>query len=306
MALTLSITGGTGFVGRHTLAAATAQGHSVRALTRRPQPDLPGVRWVAGQLSDPSALQALVRGADAIIHIAGVTNAAGADGFAQGNEWGTAHLRRAAGALPLVVVSSLSARAPWLSMYGASKLAAEQIALGCAGPVTILRPPAVYGPGDTELLSLFRAVRIGIVPLPANARASMIFGPDLASALVALAEDLAGPQRSAGQTFEIDDGTGGYSQPEIANAIAGVLGRRVRILPVPGAALGIGAAIDTVLSRPRGRLPVLSFDRARYLAHPDWTADVAPLMALGIWRPATGLADGIRLTADHYRARGLL
>lgn len=306
MALTLSITGGTGFVGRHTLAAATAAGHRLRVLARSPQPAMPGVCWIAGDLADGAALSRLVAGADAIVHIAGVTNAADARGFARGNPCGTAHLRRAAGTVPVVVVSSLSARAPWLSLYGASKLAAEQIAIGSAGPVTIVRPPAVYGPGDTEFLALFRAVKSGIVPLPADARASMIFGPDLAAALVALAEDLCGARRAAGRTFEIDDGAGGYGQNEIARTIAAAVGRRIRILPVPGAALRIGAAVDTLLSRPRGLLPKLSFDRARYLAHPDWTADVAPLLALGIWQPRTRLPEGISQTADHYRAAKLL
>lgn len=306
MALTLAITGGTGFVGRHTLAAAVAAGHRVRALARRPQPAMDGVRWIAGDLFDGAALADMVAGCDAILHIAGVTNAADRAGFDRGNALGTAHLRRAAGGVPLVCVSSLSARAPWLSHYGASKLAAERIAVGCAGPVTVLRPPAVYGPGDREFLSLFRAVKGGLVPLPAGARASMIYGPDLAQALVALAGDVAGPGVSAGGVYEIDDGHGGYRQPAIAAAIAAALGTSIRTIAVPGVALKLGAAIDTMLSAPRGRLPTLSFDRANYLAHPDWGADCAPLLALGLWAPTTKLAEGMALTAAHYRDAGLI
>ncbi len=304
MPRTLAITGGTGFVGGHTLAEALSRGHTIRALTRRPQPPREGVEWVEGSLTDIPALARLMQGADAVIHIAGITNANDRAGFETGNVLGTAHVRQAAGGRPMVHVSSLSAREPQLSLYGTSKLQAEHIARGAAGPLAIVRPPAVYGPGDTEFLALFKAVRAGLVPLPAGARASMIYGPDLAKALVALAEDLHGPASAGGAIFEIDDGSGGYAQAEIARAIATALGTRMASFPVPGPALSIGAAVDTAISRTLGRLPKLSFDRARYLAHPDWTADSAPLRSLGIWQPHTALAEGMAETARWYREAG--
>jgi len=304
MPRTLAITGGTGFVGSHTLAQAVARGHAVRALTRKPQSPREGVEWIEGSLTDSQALARLTQGADAVIHIAGVTNAKDRAGFELGNVLGTAHVRQAAGNRPFVHVSSLSAREPQLSLYGASKLQAEHVARGTAGPLAIVRPPAVYGPGDTEFLALFKAVRAGLVPLPAGARAGMIYGPDLAKALIALAEDLHGPAGSAGEIFEIDDGSGGYAQAEIARAIATALGARMASFPVPGPALAIGAAVDTAISRTLGRLPKLSFDRARYLAHPDWTANSTPLRSLDIWHPETGLTEGMAQTARWYREAG--
>ncbi|MBS3960378.1 MAG: NAD-dependent epimerase/dehydratase family protein [Sandarakinorhabdus sp.] len=304
MPRTLAITGGTGFVGGHTLAEALSRGHAVRALTRKPQPAREGVEWIEGDLTDSASLARLTQGADAVIHIAGVTNAKDRAGFERGNVLGTAHIREAARDLPFVHVSSLSAREPRLSIYGASKLQAEHMARGAAGPFAIVRPPAVYGPGDTEFLSLFKAVRAGIVPFPAGSRAGMIYGPDLARALIALAEDLHGPASSSGEIFEIDDGSGGYAQAEIARAIATALGTRMASFPVPGPALAIGAAVDTAISRSLGRLPKLSFDRARYLAHRDWTADSSPLRELDIWHPAIGLAEGMAETARWYREAG--
>ncbi len=306
MWLTLAITGATGFVGGHALDEALRRGHRVRALARRPQHPRDRTEWIAGSLTDGAALDRLVEGADAIIHVAGVTNARNQAGFDEGNPIGTAFLRRAAGRIPAVIVSSLAARAPWLSRYGASKLAAEGIARGFSGPVAIVRPPAVYGPGDREFLALFRLARTGLLPVPANARAAMIYGPDLAEALVALAEDLAGSKRSAGGLFEIDDGAGGHPQTAIARAIARAAGRRARPLEVPAAVLRAAAALDTGVARLRGELPGLSFDRARYLAHPDWTADSAAIRALGIWQPATRLEDGLAATAIWYREAGLL
>ena len=306
MALTLAITGGTGFVGKHALAQAVARGHTVRALARKPQPAGHGITWIAGSLETPASLAALVDGADAVIHIAGVTNARSRAEFAAGNAGGTAAMRAVTGKLPFVHVSSLAAREPSLSLYGASKRQAEDVARGVAGPWAMLRPPAVYGPGDTELLALFKAARLGLVPVPAGARASMLYARDLAGALVALAEDLAGAQLSVGKIFEIDDGAGGYSQAEIAQAAATAMGKNVRVIPVAGAALKLAAAFDTAVSKLRGKLPTLSFDRAGYLAHKDWTAASAPLIATGIWRPETPLDVGMVQTVTWYRTQGWL
>lgn len=306
MALTLAITGGTGFVGRHSIEEALRRGHRVRALARRPQPLRDNLEWVPGSLEDLPALRRLVQGADAVLHIAGVTNAATPADFDTGNVAGTAAVRAAIGPLPLVHVSSLAAREPRLSRYGASKRQAEGIARGAFGPVTMVRPPGVYGPGDTDMLALFKAVKAGLAPVPRKARAALLYGPDLAAALIALAVDAAGPARAAGQTFEIDDGTGGYSQPDIVRAIATVLGVKPRPLEVPPGVIRAAALAATAAARLSGRLPTLSLDRAGYLAHPDWTADSAPLLALGLWRPETDLASGLAATALWYRDKGLL
>ncbi|WP_448582570.1 NAD-dependent epimerase/dehydratase family protein [Thermaurantiacus sp.] len=304
--LTLAVTGGTGFVGGHVLDAARARGHDVRALARRPQPARDGVEWVPGDLANYPALARLVEGADAVIHVAGVVNARHAAAFEAGNVAGTAAMRMAAGERPFVHVSSLAAREPRLSAYGASKLQAEHVVRGCPGRHAMVRPPAVYGPGDGEMLALFQAARLGLVPVPAGARAAMIFAPDLADALVALAEDLARAGRSAGGCFEIDDGAGGYPHVELVGKIAAALGVRARALAVPGAMLRLGAAVDTARAKLVGALPKLSFDRARYLAHRDWSADSGPLLALGIWQPRTVLADGLAKTVAWYRHAGWL
>lgn len=306
MALTLAITGGTGFVGGHSIAEALRRGHKVRALARRPQPARPGVEWVAGDLSNAAALETLVAGADVVVHIAGVTNAPNRAGFEAGNILGTAFVRRAAGSRPLVHVSSLSAREPQLSTYGWSKLVGELVARGSAGPVAVVRPPAVYGPGDREFLELLKTARTGLVPFPKDSRAAMLFGPDLAAALIALAEDLAGPARAAGQAYEIDDGAGGYTPAEVAAAISGALGRPARPLEVGPALLRLAATADSAIARLKGALPRLTQDRAAYMTHPDWSANSAPLLALGIWQPRTLLPEGMAATAAAYRAEGLL
>ncbi|MBK2451879.1 SDR family oxidoreductase, partial [Escherichia coli] len=155
----LAITGGTGFVGSTLIDLALARGHQVRALTRRPQPTRDGVTWVEGALDTPDALAELTTGADAAIHVAGVVNAPSRDGFSRGNIDGTRAMVAAAtgaGVERFVQVSSLAAREPRLSAYGWSKAEADALVKASDLDWTIVRPPAVYGPGDMEMFELFR------------------------------------------------------------------------------------------------------------------------------------------------------
>ena len=124
----LAITGGTGFVGSHLIDHALEMGHTVRALARKPQAKRIGVTWIEGALDRPKSLATLVEGADVVIHVAGVVNAANRAGFAEGNVAGTEGVLQAtkhAGIRRFVHVSSLAAREPTLSNYGWSKAEAE-------------------------------------------------------------------------------------------------------------------------------------------------------------------------------------
>jgi nucleoside-diphosphate-sugar epimerase len=290
----LALTGATGFVGRRTLALALARGDRVRALTRRPQPVQDGVTWVEGALD---RLNGLADGAEVLLHIAGVVNAPDRAGFAAGNIAGTKAVVAEAtrtGAR-LLHVSSLAAREPDLSAYGWSKAEAERVVTGSPVPWTVLRPPGVYGPGDTEMLDVFRAARLGLVPVPPAGRASWIHVDDLARLLLDLAE--APPLRAA---YEADDGEPLF-HPELARRIGAAVGRRVLPLPLPGPLLSAAAALDR---RLRGSAAKLTPDRARYLRHPDWTAD--PARRPPGWQPAIGTREGLKQTAAAYRAQGLL
>lgn len=300
----LALTGTTGFVGGHLLDAALAAGHGVRALVRRPQVPREDVAWIEGALDRLDALAGLCKGADAIIHVAGAINAPGRAAFFAANADGSAALLAAAQAARVprfVQVSSLAAREPRLSDYGASKAAADAHVAAAPLSTAIVRPPAVYGPGDRETLAVFRLAKRGISPVVGTGRFSIVHVHDLAAALLALA---AAP---ATGTFEVEDGTpGGFTQASFARAIAAALGRTVRIVPLPRALLPIGAALDTLAARATGRTPRLSRDRARYFAHPDWTADAAPLRATGLWHPRIPATRGLAETAAWYRAAGWL
>ncbi|MBB4632504.1 NAD-dependent epimerase/dehydratase family protein [Sphingosinicella soli] len=298
---TLAITGGTGFVGSKLIDLALEKGHGVRALARRAQPARPGLEWVTGDLANGSALARLTEGADAVIHVAGVINARSPLAFAAGNVEGTRAMLEASRNVPRFVhVSSLAAREPALSIYGNTKAAADALVETARPDAAIVRPPAVYGPGDRETANVYRLVARGWALLPGRGRFSVVEVSDLASALLALAQS-----PSAQGIFEIDDATaGGLSHRDMAAYIAAALGKAPIYVPLPSAALMLGAAIDTLGAKLSGRLPALSFDRARYLAHPDWVADSTRLRALGIWAPEVPAAQGIARTAEWYRNAG--
>jgi len=300
----LAITGATGFVGSAVLAEALAQGHQVRALARRDQPPRAGVEWVRGDLGDTAALAALVAGADAVIHVAGLTNTPDPAEFDVANVTGTANVLAAmtgAGAGRLVFVSSLSARKPDLSVYGASKAKAETLVEASGLDWTTVRPPAVYGPRDIDMLDLFRAAKWGVVPLPPGGATSIIHADDLASLLVTLAATNAAPTRH--KTYEPDDGReGGWSHKELAAAIGRAIGRRAVFAPhLPRTVLNAAAAADRAL---RGDKAKLTADRVGYMCHPNWVARFDRKPPPGLWEPRIAGEDGLRATAAWYKREG--
>ncbi len=297
----LAITGGTGFVGKRLIDRALAAGHRVRVLTRRPQAARECVEWIAGALDTPGALRDLASGADAVIHVAGVVNAPDKAGFVAGNVTGTqavAAAAQAAGVPRFVHVSSLSAREPALSTYGWSKAEGEAAVLAAIPGAAVVRPPAIYGPGDLEMLELFRLARKGVVPLPPPGRFSTIHVDDLADLLLALAaSEVAG-------VFEADDEAPmGWSHVDFARALGRAVGKRVVPLSTPRALLMLSARIARAVQGDKAKLTP---DRAAYFSHPDWVvrADRRPPPAL--WRPAIATEPGLAATAEWYRAAGLL
>lgn len=302
-AVTLAVTGATGFVGARLLERALAAGHKVRALARRPQPPREGVEWIAGALEDEASLAALCAGASAVIHAAGVIKARDPAGFEAGNVAGTRAMlaaAEAAGAGRFVHVSSLAAREPNLSHYGASKARSEARVKVAALPHAIVRPPAVYGPGDRETLELFRMAKRGLVLLPPRGRLSLIHADDLADLLLALAN----PATPAGLTVEPDDGrAGGWSHEEFAGLLGAALGRRVTTVATPAPLVHGAARLDRLL---RGDRATLTPDRASYFCHPDWVADPARAPSPGLWQPRIATADGLVATARWYEEQGWL
>lgn len=298
------MTGATGFVGTEMLDQALAEGLRVNALTRRAQPPRARLKWVPGSLDDAAALDTLVRDADAVVHIAGVVNAPDRAGFEAGNARGTMAVvdaMRRRGIRRLVHVSSLAAREAELSDYGWSKAIAEKHVKASGLDWTIVRPPAIYGPNDREMLDLFRMAKRGFLLLPPEGRLSVIHVADLSRLLLALAQDR---DISLTRTFEVDDGTtGGWSHHDFGLAIGHAVGRTVRPLATPQWLLALAARGDRAL---RGRNAKLTPDRVAYFCHPDWVVTRRKQPPKRLWMPQIATEEGLRATAAAYRDKGWL
>ena len=247
----------------------------------------------------------MAAGSDVVMHIAGVVNVPTRAAFEAGNATATGHVidaARGAGVTRFVHVSSLAAREPGLSDYGWSKERAEIIVQDSDLDWTIVRPPAVFGPGDTEMLDLFRMARRGIALLPPTGRMSAIYVDDLARLLVALAADR---DASIGAIYEPDDGrTDGWSHRSFARAIGRAVGRsHVATLAIPRSVLKAGGQIDKLVRRSRAKLTP---DRARYIAHPDWVATAGAHPPAALWRPERDTDDALAETVRWYRREGWL
>lgn len=298
----IAVTGGTGFVGQAVLDMMADRGIAARALAREVPDNRPEVEWIAGNLGDAGALGELVSGTDAVIHIAGLTNNPDPAQFEVANVAGTAAMLDAAqqaGVDRFVFVSSLSAREPKLSAYGASKAAAEDLVGRSKLDWTTVRPPAVYGPRDTDMFELFRSARYGFIPLPPGGATSMIHVGDLAALLLDLVPSSAQTRR---KTFEPDDGReGGWSYKEMAGAIGDAVGRPVFAPNLPAQLLRGAAGVDKLL---RGGNAKLTADRVGYMCHPNWVVRSDRAVPTDVWKPSVDTRAGLKSTAEWYRDQG--
>ena len=298
------MTGATGFVGAEVLEQALGEGLRVNALTRRAQPPRARLKWVPGSLEDAAALDTLVRDADAVVHIAGVVNAPDRAGFEAGNARGTVAVidaMRRRGIRRLIHVSSLAAREPQLSDYGWSKELAERHVKASGLDWTIVRPPAIYGPNDREMLELFRMAKRGVMMLPPGGRLSVIHVGDLARLLLATAKET---ENSLTRIYEVDDGTpGGWDHQDFGAAIGRAVGRPVRTVATPRWALGMAARADRLIRRGNAKLTP---DRVDYFCHPDWVVTPAMQPPRRLWMPQILTEDGLKATVAAYREKGWL
>lgn len=307
MTAPVAVTGATGFIGGALVRHLDAAGFRVRALVRPGSSGTslpPAVERVQGSLEDVESLHRLMGGAAAVVHCAGRVRGAAAADFLRANAEGTARLGEVAARqqrVPRVVfVSSLAARRPDLSSYAASKRRAEEALAGATGAWTILRPPAVYGPGDRELGRLLRWMGRGIAPVlaPAGARFSLLYVEDLAGAIVRL---LVG-EPGTGRVFELHDGRpGGYRWADVVAAVARWRRAGVFRLRVPPAVLRVAARLNLLAVPAWRRAPMLTPGKVRELLHPDWVCDNAALTGSTGWTPRVDFDEGLRRTLGPAR-----
>ncbi len=321
------VTGATGFLGGHVVRLLQAQGHEpvalVRASSNRKALKAAGVSWREASIERGEGLEAALEGIDAVIHAAGLVKARSSLEFHHVNVDGTANLLRAAEARgdaikAFIYVSSLAAHgfrddgkprgadepSQPVTYYGKSKRAGEEVALRFASklPVNILRPPAIYGPGDREMFAFFQAARRRVVPFLVSRKhqLSLIYVEDCARALVHLIES---PQPS-GSIFAVNDGEA-HTQEGLAEAIAHALGVRYVGVTVPLPVLNAAAVISERYGRFAGKAVMLNRDKVNELKQPYLLSDASSMRGTG-WTPHYDLKRGTEATAKWYREHSWL
>ncbi len=325
------VTGASGLLGSHVAELLSGRGDRVRALVRRSSKrshlqSLANVELFEGSVEQVDRVAEAVDGVDAIVHCAGLVKARSTDEFFSVNVGGTSNLVQAARTgsrsssfKRFVHVSSLEACGPSqdgspvpadqeapVTAYGRSKLSAEKVVLSAKTeiPATLLRPGAIYGPRDGEILQAFKAIERGLLPLIDEGRAMgmWIYATDCASACIrAIDADV-----PSGSTYFVDDGCGPLSQRQMLADAERALGRRAFVrqsLPVP-LLMAVARGLE-VAGRLANRPVMLTREKASMLLQHWVCSSENTRKDLG-WEPKVPWGEGVELAVRWYRAHGWL
>lgn len=313
------VTGASGFIGSHLVEELTRKGYDVTCLVRQTS----SLKWIegldvkllCGDCEDPDSLRRIPGDFDYVFHLAGLTKAPREEDFFRANVKGTENLLKAVSEKDnrvkrFIHLSSLAAAGPSMngaprtessepepvSSYGKSKLESEGVIMRLKKdfPVTIIRPPAVYGPRDRDFYVLFRMLKRGFYPYWGKCYYSLLYVDDLVKGLVSAAE----AKETEGGVYFLSDGSV-YSNEDIVKEIAKVLGTRtvmrIRIpKPVLAVLVGIGKKMVKGTS-------IINRDKLRELKYIRWTCDSSKAGKDFGFVPKVSLKEGIKWTADWYR-----
>jgi nucleoside-diphosphate-sugar epimerase len=328
--MTILVTGGSGFLGSHIIEQLSQSGRAVRALVRRSSDTkflrtLSNVELFDGAIDDRDSLARAVEGVVAVVHSAGLVKARSLDEFMRVNARGTEYLLEAC--LPhknelkrFVLVSSIAVGGPSdahgnpvpldqaprpVTDYGRSKLAAERAALAKKDElkITVIRPPAIYGPRDREILAFFKSIKLGVLPLLGSpqSKLSMTFGPDCARACIrAIDADV-----PSGSVFAVDDGAV-HTMAELIHEAESAVGKRAFLrIPLPRRVVEGAAFMSEAYGRVTNRAVMLTRDKCNELFD-QWVCDSSSTQRALDWAPSVTFSQGVQRTVDWYREAGWL
>jgi nucleoside-diphosphate-sugar epimerase len=322
------VTGATGFIGSHLVDLLLKQKYAVRVLLRKTSDTvwlqgLP-IDYVYGDLFDRDALRQAVAGVDYVFHSAGVTKAKTAEEYFRGNTEGVRNMLDAVsqhnpGLKRFVQISSQTASGPSpgitpvtevtpphpITTYGQSKLKAEQACAESRGtiPITIIRPPAVYGPRDKDIYEFFKTMSKGLQPMVGMKEkfVSLIHVGDLVRGFVMAAES----EKALGQTYFISSSQV-YGWKEVGEVTRKVIGKGALRIKIPEAGVFVIAAVSEFFGLFSKNPVLINFEKARDMVQNFWTCDSSKAQRDFGYVQEVRLEDGIRNTIEWYRSKGWL
>ena len=314
------ITGATGFIGSHLAEALHAKGYKLRCLVRKSSnlvwiKHLP-VEYVYGDTSDRELLKQAVKGVDYIYHVAGITKARTKEEYFRGNHLSTRYLLDAAieanpGLKRFVLISSLTAVGPGngvnektpyhpITTYGISKMEAEKECLKEKDrlPVTIVRPPAVYGPRDKDVFEFFSTMNKGLHPMIGfrDKYVSLIHVADLVKGILLAAESA----KSQNQTYFISS-ENYYNWKDVGEITSRIMQKKAIRLNIPVPVVYIVGAFAELYSLISRKPALLNFEKIRDIVQDAWTCDISKAKKELGYSESMSLEAGIKDTVSWYR-----
>jgi dihydroflavonol-4-reductase len=321
------VTGGTGFIGSHMVELLLRKGHEVVCLVR----DESSLKHLHGMAVPTVRLDGVkesltgTAAVDVVIHMAGATRGLDYESYRTANVILTELLLQLCAARqeesPLtrfVLVSSQAAAGPCrtdglsvtetdasspVSLYGRSKLEAEQVAASFSAcvPLTIIRPPTVFGPRDRDVLGVFQCARRGLAPCLAGPDrvVSIVYVEDLVDGILAAALS----PKAIGQTYFLAN-----PEPvvwrEFGLTVARVMGYRAVCVPIPLVAMKLAALAGDMVGHLSGSAKLFRSEKLEEMKQIAWICSPDKARQELNWRAATTLEDAVAKTAAWYKKNG--
>ncbi|MEW6653682.1 MAG: NAD-dependent epimerase/dehydratase family protein [Bacteroidota bacterium] len=317
------VTGASGFVGSHLVDKLIAEGHHVKCILRSSS----SRKWLDGKpieivdcgLFDKEALKPVLKDADFVYHVAGVVKAKSGVEYYKGNVESTKTLLEVAAEVNpnlkrFIVVSSLTACGPSLdgkpcseetvehpiTTYGRSKFEQEQLAQTYFDklPITIIRPPAIFGERDTEIFLIFKTYKAGLMTLIGfdDKKLSLIYVEDLVRGIY---QASISPNTVSQKYFLASEEI--YTWTHVGSAIGKAFGKRALTLRLPHTLVYSVAAVAQFFAMFSSKAATFNLEKARDFVQPGWTCDVSKAKKDFGYSQKVYLEEGIKRTIDWYK-----